>query len=216
MRCGYWLAGCFALVAVAADAQTETAVVVGQPADPCLAIGGAKQAQWSQTPLMIRESRYYSDHTIRVSEVYFTDNHAYGRYTGKPWNTEQMLVPERRFRSAEAAAQAMRLDTCRNVGAANADQPAHIYAFNYLPDRDGTQSTGQMVIADKTGLPIEQDIAINAENSSAAVPYKISATFVYGDAVELPADAKRAEYERRAHAQQFLMAIQNGHGGIGF
>ncbi len=217
MRSRSWLFGCCALVAGAMAAEAPTDTIVGQAdsADACLVVGSAKQAQWSQTPMMIRESRFYSDRITRVSEVYFSDNHAYGRYLGNSWNTEQMLVPERRFRSPEAAAQAMRIDDCRLVGPAQSDQPAHLYSFSYMPDTDGSRSTGGMVIADKSGLPLEQDIVINKENPDPRLPVKISATFAYGDAVMVPRDAKRAEYERRLHAQQFLLSLQNGHGGLG-
>jgi len=201
---------------VAAKAETDTVIVAGTaPAqDPCLIVAGAKEAQWAQTPLMIHETKVYADDTTKVSETIFTINQAYAHYIGKPWNTAQFLTRQRSVRSAEVAAKAMRLTNCRLVGTVKTGEAAHLYAFDYLADEDGTRSTGRMTIADATGLPLEQDIDVNAAHPDSRLPVRIAATFAYGDAVKVPLDAQLAEYVRRSSAQHWLRNIQNGHAGM--
>jgi hypothetical protein len=217
-RVGAGIAILLSVLATAAAAQPETVVVTGRPdtTDPCLVVAGAKVAQWTQTPLLIRETKTFGDGTAKSSEAIFTVNQAYAHYVGRLWHTAQILVPERSIKSPEIAAKKMRLDACSLVGAADVNGvPAHLYTFRYLPDADGSVSEGRIWIGDATGLPLRQELYLNAAHPDPQKPVQISAVYVYGDTVTVPSGAQLAEYDRRSRTQQWVKAMQEGRGYVG-
>jgi len=209
-----FVAAALALLAPPAIAATDTEVVTA-PSDQCLTVASAKLAQWSQTPLLIRETKTYADNSTRIAETIFTPDRAYAHYVGQPWNTiSAAAAPERSVKSADLAAKAMRLESCQLAGPAGG-RGSKTYTFTYLADKDGTRSTGQMVISDSTGLPLEQEIVFNAVHPKSSLPIKITAAFIYGDAAKLPRDAALAEIDQRERQQREIRDVQNRGGFYG-
>ena len=207
-----------AVAVPAAQAQIETVVITGKidPADPCMVVAGAKAAQWSSTPLKIRETRTLGSGVVKESETIFTVNQAYAHYLGRPWNTTQFLVPERRMKSAGAASQKMQLAECRFVRSDDqGGDAADLYEITYKPDADGSVSTGEIWIANANGLPLRQVLDLNALHPDPNLPVIIAASFTYGDAVKVPREAQLAEYDRRSRTQQWVKAVQENRTGGG-
>jgi hypothetical protein len=210
MRAMSWFAGCVGLIAVAGTGQAETVGGTGtfETGSPCLAVAAAKQAQWTQVPLLIDETRSYADDTTANIQTVFTSDHAYGRYSGRAWNSVSYRAPERDAKTPAEVARAMRLESCQLIGPTPGGG-AHLYSFTYLPDRDGTRSSGQMTVSDTTGLPLSQEIVLNKAHPGMHDLIKIVASFTYGDAAKVPRDAALAEIDQRAREQNAIRDLQN-------
>ena len=194
-----------------AATATETVVVTGrkQPADPCLAVAAAKYAQWGQERIMVDETRTFADGTKQDDKVIYTPNAAYGQRGGGPWNNVQVTRLQRTAYSPETVEKSMSLGTCEFVGTEEEDggQSASLYAITYLPDEDGSRSSGKIWITDATGLPLRQEMR-NPTQANARVAVEILARYSYGDGVKVPRSAEVAEFERRGRAQQWLRQLQ--------
>ena len=190
---------------------TETVVVTGKkrPVDPCVAVAAAKYAQWGQERMMIDETRTFADGTKRNDKVIYTANAAYGQHDGRPWNTVQLTRPQRTAYSPETVEKSMSLGTCEFVGTEDEDggRSASLYAITYLPDKDGSRSSGKIWIIDATGLPLRQEMQ-NPTQPNARVAVEISAHYSYGDDVKVPRSAEVAEFERRERTQLWLYQLQ--------
>lgn len=203
-----------ALAPLAAFAS-ETALAAGQPADPCLSVAAAKSSQWAAKRMMVRETQTFADGTSRRVEAIFTDNGAYAHIVGQPWKTSNLLRGQRGVTSAEKLVKSMDLTNCELVGPAM-DEKQHVlvYTYDYAPDANASQVTGRIWISDSTSRPVRQELKQETEAAHGNVPVAISARFLYGDAVQVPSDATRADETRRFLNQEPLL-LQRGVGGIG-
>lgn len=189
----------------------ETVVVTGKkrPVDPCLAVAAAKYAQWGQDRMMVDETRIFADGTKQDDKVIYTANAAYGQHGSRPWSTVQMTRSQRTAYSPATVEKSMSLGTCEFAGTEDEDggQSASLYAITYLPDKDGSQSSGKIWINDATGLPLRQEMK-NPTQANARVAVEISAHYSYGDDVKVPQSAEVAEFERRERSQLWLYQMQ--------
>jgi hypothetical protein len=159
--------------------------------------------------MMVQETRTLADGKKQVIEEIFTNDAAYGRRDNLPWRTVQLARPQRAAYSPENVEQKMSLGTCEYVSADDYDgQAASLYSITYLPDADGSRSSGKIWIADATGLTLRQEIQGPA-NSKLAID--ISARYFYGDDVKVPRAAELAEFEKHTRVSQWLLQLQQGH-----
>jgi len=206
------------LASGAADANPETASAPQPASDPCTIVAAAKYAQWSEKQVMIRQTNIYSDGTKKSIEAIFTENESYGHETGLPWRSANIVRSARAAKPPATLVKQMGLVDCRPVGPAkDTAQPATIYSYDYAPDSNASDVTGRIWIADKSGLPLRQELHQEKEAGHRGVPVAIAATFTYDDDVKVPTDAIRDDDVRRWLAQQLFLGTtttmaQGGHG----
>jgi hypothetical protein len=198
-----------------AETKAATAADPQQPEDPCVSVAGAKFAQWGQKRLMIQQTKTFADGTKKDIEIIFTENAVYGHDVGKPWLTMNTPRAQRAAPPPDRLVKQMGLAECQRVGPAkDFAEPASFYTYTYVPDSNASHVSGQIWIADLSGLPVQQTLRQEEETSHSHVPVEISARYTYGDDVKVPNDAQSADDFRRWLAQQNLnMPMTGGHGG---
>lgn len=193
-----------------AVAASKTGAVVDDqgsktPAEACEAVAAAKFVQWNQRRFMLRETETFADSRKKVIEAIFTPDVAYARVDGGPWSSMNLVRAERSAPSADYLAKRMGLQSCsRSDTDADAKQPVSIYNYGYLPDPNAGEVTGTMWIDDSSQLPVRQELAQSA-SSQRNLPISIKASYTYGDAVVVPADAVRSDERRRWIQQQIFL-----------
>jgi hypothetical protein len=172
--------------------------------NPCLAVAGAKLAQWGQERMMIDETDSFPDGTSKNIEAIFTADQAYARRTGSPWIAMDTSRRQRAALPAPLLAKRMGLTGCQLVGSEGEgnDRASH-YTFEYLPDMNAAHATGEIWISDSSRLPLRQELHQDEPVPNARVPLTISARFSYGEGVLVPKAATREEVYHRALIQQF-------------
>lgn len=180
----------------------------GQPSAACAAVADAKFAQWDQKRFMIRETKTFADGRKKVVEAIFTPDVGYARVDGGPWTSMNLVLRQRAARSGGDVVKHMGIQECSLSGPdTNLRQPVSVYSFGYLPDPNTGQVTGRMWIDESSRLPIRQELA-QAVASQRNLPISIDASYTYGDAVTVPADAVRSDERRRWLEQQVF--LRNG------
>jgi hypothetical protein len=124
------------------------------PADnACMAIADAKFQQWRQERLLIQEAKTFADNSTKNDEMILTSNTAYWNRLGV-WETGNITRGERAARSPDRILRIMGLIDCAKGGSDQTmGQPATLYTYHYVPDRNGFSAEGRIWISDATGLP---------------------------------------------------------------
>jgi len=199
-------------------AETETVTVIGkrEPIDLCLKVAEAKFAQWAQERVLVREMQTFADGTKTDSETIFTENAAYGHRLGHPWNTIQIVLRQRVAPSPEVIARNMKLADCQLLGPTQeAGQQATLYAYDYLPDADGSTTSGKIWISETSGLPLRQELQQRGQQPDPKVAENITAHYFYDSDVQIPLPAIQAENTRRLRVQQWVRDMQDGRASMG-
>ncbi|HEX3810384.1 MAG TPA: hypothetical protein VHW02_11880 [Rhizomicrobium sp.] len=200
-----------ASVLPAAATNIETVTVTGRrpTADACLKVATAKYAQWDQARIMIDETRTFADGNKTDTKTVFIPGTVYGQVGNRPWSSMQIAQLQRTAQSPEVLEKAMGFSEC-SVGdqIVEGGQSATTYDFSYAPEADGSQATGEIIIADSTGLPLRQEFEQKPPPANAAA--QVSVRYTYGGDVQVPLAAERADNFRRWRVAQWLRDLQAG------
>lgn len=175
-------------------------------AKACAAVADAKFEQWNQRRFMIRQTETFADGRRKVVEAIFTPDLAYARENGGQWSSMNLVRAQRSVPSADYIVRRMGIQSCSRGGAAdaNANRPVSMYSYDYLPDANAGEVTGRMWIDDSSRLPVRQELA-QSVSSQQNLPISMEASYTYGDAVIVPADAVRSDERRRWNEQQLFL-----------
>ncbi|HEX4158379.1 MAG TPA: hypothetical protein VHY79_07870 [Rhizomicrobium sp.] len=185
--------------------QTASVAEDSTTADPCVNVANAKFAQWNQQRFMIHRTETFSDGSKKEIEAIFMEDVAYGHEVGLPWETENLVRKERALPPPDVLVKRMGLAECQLAGTArDIKQPASLFTYGYIPDSKASHVTGKMWISDSSDLPVRQELSQEAETNH-KVPVAMSATFAYGDDVQVPKGAVQSNNLRRWLQQQGLL-----------
>jgi hypothetical protein len=219
MRRRYLGAGCAVLAALllsplAAHAgAVDTVTVTGQrfSEDACLHIAKAKYAQWAQARVMRTQTETFADGTQKNSETVFTENTVYNlHYT--IWVTGQLSARQRTAEAPAVLEKNMDLSGCSSgEQAEEGGQKTTVYTF--LSGKDDDAAQGKIWIADATGLPVREEMALAGK--APEIPVALSARYTYGADVQIPRMAELAESVRLTRTACVVRELQNPalHGG---
>lgn len=189
--------------APAAAAQTETVIVQGSRGasspDICLKIADAKVKEWAQARVLRDRTDTFSDGTSRKSEFIFTENGLYFRVRDL-WQTGQVTWAQRRADDARSVAQRMALSDCSAGGEEDGQAVTH-YVYSQGPD-----TTGELWVADATGLPLR--MAVHQKPGKPDQPVTIAFRYSYNDAVKVPDDAQLTALMRQRRSRDMLTSLQ--------
>jgi hypothetical protein len=203
--------------AAAQDMQpTPVSASATQPADDaCLTVAGAKNAQWTQDRLMIRETKTLADGSKRQIEAIFTPSNAYGHEVGKPWMSMNIVTSTRNVQPASMLKKSMGLADCQTAGKEiEAGKPSFIIAYNYLPTHYIANAQGKIWIADDSGLPLHQEYS-QSSNTETRMAVAVTSDYLYGNDVQVPAAAEESDELRRFLAAEGLYMHGATGGGFG-
>lgn len=197
--------------------EADIAAGAGQSSDPCLSVAEAKFSQWTAPRMMIQETQTFADGTNQKIEAIFTEDSAYAHVVGRPWMTVNHSRGQRHPMSPEKLVRNMGLIDCTREGSAKDEgQATSLYTYDYRPDENANHVSGKIWISDSTALPMRQELSQELETAHHHVPVAISARFFYGDAVQVPKDARRADELRRFWTQEhFSLGAPVGGEGLG-
>jgi hypothetical protein len=203
--------------ALAAGLASQTIAASAQPADACLSVASAKYSQWAAPRMMIQETQTFADGTSRQIEAVFTEDSAYAHVVGRPWMTVNHSRGQRNAAAPDRLVKSMGLTDCAVVGSGrDGRQPVSIYSYDYMPDENAGHVSGKIWVSDATSLPVRQELNQEMEPGHHHVPVAISARFFYGDDVQVPTGARRADELRRFWtAEHFNLGAPVGGVGLG-
>lgn len=202
----------------AASFASDTAIPgANQSSDPCVSVAAAKFSQWDSPRMMIQETQTFADGTNRKIEAVFTEDSEYAHIVGQPWMTVNHSRGQRHTMPVEKLVKSMGLTDCTLEGPARDEgQRTSLYTYDYRPDENANHVSGKIWISDSTDLPIRQELSQELEAAHHRVPVAISARFLYGDAVQVPTGARRADELRRFWTQEhFSLGAPVGGEGLG-
>jgi hypothetical protein len=179
--------------------------------DACLTLAEAKHEQWLQRRVLIEQTKTFADGSTKATSILVTENTAYLKRVS--WRSRAVSVQERGVPSAQQILTAMGLGQCaKGATVQDANQPATVYAYDYLPDDKGFIAHGKMWISESTGLPVKEEMQDPAPPANAMVANAITATYTYNDDVQVPAGAELDNSTRLFDAAQLMRHLQSGSG----
>jgi hypothetical protein len=171
----------------------------------------AKHEQWLQRRVLIDQTKTFADGSTKAISILVTENTAYLKRVS--WRSRSVSVQERAVPSAQQILTAMDLGRCtKGATVQDANQPATVYAYDYLPDDKGFIAHGKMWISDSTDLPVKEEMQDPAPPANAMVANAITATYTYNDDVQVPAGAELDNSTRLFDAAQLMRHLQSGSG----
>ena len=202
------LAGAFVLAVSSAQAMDQTP----PPSyDTCLILAEAKHEQWLQRRVLIEQTKTFADGSTKAISILVTENTAYLQRVS--WRSRAVSVQERAVPTAQQILAGMGLGQCtKGATVQEANQPATVYTYDYLPDDNGFVAHGKMWISETTGLPVKEEMQDPAPPANAMVAKAIAATYTYNDDVQVPAGAELANSTRLFNAAQLMRHLQSGSG----